>query len=259
MTEAQHKHGRRGAHIRTLPALVALVAFFCLAHTDASAQKRVTKEYPANANVRLFINNRSGTVTVEGWDKNKVKVSASLEHSSTRMLPQVSGDEIVIDIERENREDKGDVNFTIYVPPGSSVDIQIKRGNIIVRNVRGDLVRARISTEGDIELTGIRAQTVMAENTIGNILFDAELLNRGTYALNSMRGDIQLRISAESGFSLIATSPRTRNISIGGFADIGQFRYLNDNRQVKGKVGGGGATLNTTNNDGSIVIRPRTR
>ena len=259
MTEAQHKHGRRGAHVRTLPALLALVAFVLSASADAFAQKRVTKEYPAGANVRLFINNRSGTVTVEAWDKNKVKVSATLEHSSTRMLPQVSGDEIVIDIERENREDKGDVNFTIYVPPGSSVDVQIKRGNIVVRNVRGDLVRARISTEGDIELTGIRAQTVMAENTIGNIFFDAELLNGGTYALNSMRGDIQLRISAESGFSLIATSPRTRNISIGGFDDIGQFRYLNDNRQVKGKVGGGGATLNTTNNDGSIVIRPRTR
>ena len=259
MEEAQYKLQRRGALRRTLPALFALVALVAFSSDAARAQKRVTKEYPAAPNVRLFLNNRSGTVTVESWNKNKVKVSASLESSSMRVVPQVSDSDVSIDVERENREDKGDINFTIYVPVGSTVDIQTKRGNIIVRNIRGALVRARVSTEGDIELTGIRAQTVVAENTIGNILFDAELLDGGTYELKSMKGDIQLHISAESGFSLIATAPRTRNINLNGFAERGQFRFSSDNRQVKGKFGGGGAALNTTNNDGSIVIRPRTR
>lgn len=263
MSESQQQkkqnHAGRFARSRASLAFLAFVAFVATASVESVAQKRVTKEYPADANIRLFINNRSGTVTIEAWNKNRVKVSATLEHGSTRMIPQVSGSELSIDVERENREDKGDVNFTVYVPPGSSVDVQTRMGNIIIRNVRGDLVRARISTEGDIELTGIRARTVVAENTIGNILFDAELLNGGTYELSSMKGDIQLHISAESGFSLIATSPRTRNINLGGFANVGLFRYSSDNRQVKGKVGGGGAALNTTNNDGSIVIRPRTR
>ena len=151
---------------------------------------------------------------------------------------------MTIDVERENREDKGDVNFTIYVPAYSTVDIQTKRGNIIVRNVRGSVVRARVSTEGDIELTGIRSQMVVAENIMGNILFDAELLDGGTYELKSTQGDIQLRINADAGFRLTATAPRTRNIDVNGFAGRGQFEFFNDKRKVIGKVGNGGAKLN---------------
>ncbi|HEX5708121.1 MAG TPA: hypothetical protein VFX96_12540 [Pyrinomonadaceae bacterium] len=240
-------------------ALAAAFAALVLAASavDARAQRRMTKEYPAAPNVRLFLNNRSGSVTVEGWDKNRVKVTASMESGSTRVIPQVSGEGVTIDIERENREDTGDVNFTIQVPPESTVDIQTKMGNITVRNVRGSIVRARVSTEGDIELTGIRAQTVMAENIRGNILFDAELLNGGSYMLKSVEGDIQLRITAEAGFRLTAVAPRTRSIDLGGFAGRGQFEFFNDRRKVVGKVGDGGASLNMTNGRGSIVFMQR--
>lgn len=260
MEATRHIIGRCVARAlrRVAPALFALLVL-AFSSPVALAQKNFNKEYPTGPNVHLDLKNRSGLVTVEAWDKNKVKVTARMESSSTRMVPQVSGNDVSIDVARENPEDKGDVNFTIYVPANSTVDIHTRRGGIIVRNIRGAVVRARVSTEGDIELTGIRAQTVVAENTMGNILFDAELLNGGTYELRSMQGDIQLRIDAESGFSLIATAPRTRNINLGGFADRGQFKFSNDNRRVVGKVGGGGAALSTTNNDGSIVLIPRTR
>jgi hypothetical protein len=240
----------------------ALVAFafaaLCLASAGAArAQRRMTKEYPAAPNVRLFLNNRSGSVTVEAWDKNRVKVTASMESGSTRVVPQVTSDGVTIDVERENREDTGDVNFTVQVPPESTVDIQTKMGNITVRNIRGSIVRARVSTEGDIELTGIRAQTVMAENIRGNILFDAELLNGGSYMLKSVEGDIQLRVTADAGFRLTAVAPRTRNIDLGGFAGRGQFEFFNERRKVVGKVGDGGASLNMTNGRGSIVFMQR--
>lgn len=256
---ARDARARKGCVSRRAPSLLILLALFFLNSTDASAQRRMTKEYPAAPNVRLVLNNRSGTVEVVAWEKNKVKVTATMESSATRVLPQQSGDDLTIDIERENREDTGDVNFTIQVPSGSSVDIKTKRGNIIVRNIRGAAVLAKVSTEGDIELTGIRAQLVMAENIIGNILFDAELLNKGSYVLTSMKGDIQLRIDAEAGFNLTATAPRTRNINFNGFAGRGQFRSTDGDRRVVGKVGGGGALLNTSNGEGSIVLRPRTR
>jgi hypothetical protein len=119
------------------------------------------------------------------------------------------------------------------------------------------MVRAHVTSEGDIELTGIRAQTVMVENTVGNILFDAELLRGGTYVLNSTQGDITLRITAESGFRLMAVAPRTRNIDLNGFAQKGEFEFFNEKRKVVGKVGDGGALLNTTNGRGSIVFMPR--
>lgn len=238
--------------------VLALLFVFSLSSTvDTFAQKRFTREYATGSNIRLYLINRSGTVTVESWEKNKVKVSAEMESSAARMTPQVTADGVTINVAHENREDIGDINFDIKVPVNSTVDIQTKRGNITVRNVRGTIVRAIVSTEGDIELTGIRASTVMAENLIGNILFDAELLRSGTYELKSMQGDIQIRITAESGFRLIATAPRTRNINLGGFADRGHFEFFSDKRKVVGKVGDGGASLNTTNGRGSITFMQR--
>ena len=173
------------------------------------------------------------------------------------MSPEVNGDGFTIDVRRENRDDVGDIDFKIQVPVNSTVDISTMSGNITIRNVRGQMVRASVSTAGDIELTGIRALTVVAENTIGNILFDAELLRGGVYELKSTEGDIQIRISAESGFHLMAIAPRTRNINLNGFVGKGEFEYFNEKRKVVGKVGDGGAALSTTNGRGSIVFYPR--
>jgi hypothetical protein len=246
--------GRRPrAHALVLAALAALL----LAAPHASAQKRFSKDYPAPPNVRLYLHNRSGRIEVVGWEKNTVRVTATMESRSAKMLPEVSGDGMRIDVRRDNREDVGDVNFIIRVPFNSAVDISTMSGGVVIRNIRGEMVRAHVTSEGDIELTGIRAQTVMAENTVGNILFDAELLRGGTYVLNSTQGDITLRITAESGFRLTAVAPRTRNIDLNGFAQKGEFEFINEKRKVVGKVGDGGAVLNTTNGRGSIVFMPR--
>ena len=235
--------------------LLCVLAFAAPARTYA--QRRFSREYPAQPNVRLHLHNRSGTVEVVAWNKNRIRVSATMESPSAKLTPEAGGDGVSIDVRRENRDDVGDINFVIQVPPDTLVDITTLRGNITVRNVRGQMVRASVSTEGDIELTGIRACTVVAENTVGNILFDAELLRGCTYELKSTQGDIQLRITAESGFRLMAVAPRTRNIDLNGFADKGEFEYFNDKRKVVGKVGDGGAALSTTNGRGSIVFMPR--
>ncbi|HJQ30869.1 MAG TPA: hypothetical protein VJ866_01745 [Pyrinomonadaceae bacterium] len=236
---------------------VAALTLLTLHAPLVSAQKRMTREYPAQPNIKVQLLNRSGKIEVVAWEKNSVRVTATMESRSAKMEPEVSGDGVLIDVRRDNREDVGDVNFLIRVPFNSTVDISTMTGGIIIRNVHGQMVRAHVTSEGDIELTGIRAQTVMAENTVGNILFDAELLRGGTYVLNSTQGDIQLRITAEAGFRLMAVAPRTRNIDLNGFAGMGEFEFFNEKRKVVGKVGDGGASLSTTNGRGSIVFMPR--
>jgi hypothetical protein len=237
--------------------VLAALALLTFQAPAASAQKRMTREYPVQPNIRVQLLNRSGRIEVVAWEKNSVRVTATMESRSAKMEPEVDGDGVRIDVRRDNREDVGDVNFLIRVPANSTVDISTMTGGIIIRNVHGQMVRAHVTSEGDIELTGIRAQTVMAENTVGNILFDAELLRGGTYVLNSTQGDIQLRITAEAGFRLMAVAPRTRNIDLNGFAQMGEFEFFNEKRKVVGKVGDGGASLSTTNGRGSIVFMPR--
>lgn len=251
--------GARRASSRSRLAFCSLLLVFVAVFNSPSAfaQRRFTRDYPAQPNIRLQLLNRSGKIEVVAWDKNTVRVTATMESRSAKMEPEASADSVRIDVRRDNREDVGDINFLIRVPANSTVDISTMTGGIIIRNVHGHSVRAHVSSEGDIELTGIRAETVMAESTVGNILFDAELLRGGTYILNSTQGDITLRITAESGFRLTAVAPRTRSIDLNGFARLGEFEFVNEKRKVVGKVGDGGALLSTTNGRGSIVFMPR--
>jgi DUF4097 and DUF4098 domain-containing protein YvlB len=233
---------------------MSVVFFFVLA-APAAAQKRFSRTYPAGQNVRLALMNRSGTVTVEGWDRTDINISALLESPAANIVPQNLSGTIIINLVRDNqgRADVGIVNFTVRVPYYAMVDIETRIGNVNISNVRSGLVRAKISSEGDITLTNIGASAVSAENVIGDIFFDGEIQEGGTYRFSSTRGNINLRIPFNSSFRLVATAPSTRNISLGSFSG-GGMSYLGDGRRVIGRFGEGSATLSVTNQQGSIAF-----
>jgi len=238
--------------IKTTILTLSVVFFFASSSSSVFAQKKFSKVYPANKNVRLQLTNRAGTVTVEGWNKNEVKVSAFLEAPVASVVPLVSGGTISINVVKDNQDKNvGYVNFVVKVPYFSSVNIETRMGNLNVSNVSGALVRAHISSEGDITLTNISANAVSAENVIGDIFFDGEIQSSGNYRFTSMRGNINLRVPFTSSFRLVATAPSTRNISLGSFSNAG-LNFVSDGRRVVGKVGDGSATLTVTNQRGSI-------
>lgn len=234
--------------------LLTVVFFFVSSAADASAQRKFTRIYPASKNVRLQLTNRSGMVTVEGWDRAEVSISAVMEAPAANIEPRSLSGTIDINLVKDNqgRAEVGNVNFFIRVPFSSSVDIETRMGNLNVSNVRGGLVRAHISSEGDITLTNISADHVAAENVIGNIFFDGTVAASGSYRFTSTRGDINLRIPFNSSFKLIATAPSTRNISLGDFGNSGM--RFGDGRRVIGQVGDGSATISVTNQRGSIAF-----
>ncbi|MBK8146808.1 MAG: DUF4097 family beta strand repeat protein [Acidobacteria bacterium] len=242
------------AIIKTTIVLSVVFFFANAAAPELLAQKRFAKTYPAGKNVRLQLTNRSGTVTVEGWNKDQVQISAYLEAPAANIVPQSLSGTILINVVKDNqgRNEVGNVNFTVKVPFTSSVDIETRVGNLNVSNVRGGLVRANISSEGDITLTNIGANNVAAENVIGDIFFDGEIQSGGNYRFVSMRGNINVRIPFDSGFKLVATAPSTRNISLGAFS--GSMNVVSDGRRVIGKNGDGAATLTVTNQRGSIAL-----
>jgi hypothetical protein len=175
-----------------------------------------------------------------------------MDSPAARFNPEQSEDALVINVVNDNRGrgDFGDVNFQIWVPYSSTVEIVTRRGNIIVRDVGGTRVRAR-SFEGDIELTGIRAASVMAENTMGNITYDGEITSGGEYVFQSTQGDISISLPANAAFRLVATAPMTRNIALGPFPS-GGLSFIGEGRKVVGNIGEGGGSLTVTNLRGSI-------
>ena len=232
------------------------VVFFTLAgSSEVSAQQKYAKTYPASKNVRLQLTNRTGTVTVEGWNRSEVAISAYLEKPAANIVPQSLSGIIVINVVKDNqgRNEVGNVNLHIRVPYTSTVDIETIMGNLNVSNIQGNHIRAHISSEGDITLLNIGSAAVIAENGIGDIFFDGEIQRGGNYRFTSMRGRINLRIPFESSFKLVATAPSTRSIDLGSFSN-GNMNFVGNGRRIVGKVGDGSATLTATNQRGSITF-----
>lgn len=246
----------RANPVSTLAVLALLLSLSSLTY----AQKTLSKRYPTGKKVRVELKNISGTITVESWNRDEVKVSAIMESPTANFSPRLVGDGLVIDVMGDNRGrgDVGDVNFRIQVPINSSVDLETKRGDIRVANIRGGLVRAHVSSEGDIELTGIIASQVFAQNTIGNIFFDGEFSRGGTYQFQSTKGDISIRIPPDSAFRLVAAAPNKR-IELGQFWNS-NFKTVGEGQKYGkfvGDVGDGRSSVTVTNFQGSITFLRR--
>jgi DUF4097 and DUF4098 domain-containing protein YvlB len=220
------------------------------------AQQKLSKRYPAGKNVRIELRNISGTIVVESWNRDEIRLSATIESKNVHVVPKQLDQCLMVDVMSDNRgrSDVGDINFKLQVPVNSSVDLETRRGNISVANIRGGLVRAHVSSEGDIELTNITASHVVAQNVTGNIFFDGEFSRGGTYEFKSTKGDITIRIPGNSAFSLVAASP-ARKIALGDFWNNG-FK-TQDGRKYVGDVGDGRSSVSVTNFNGQITFLRR--
>jgi hypothetical protein len=252
-----------GEKMMKVRATILLAAVFILLSSMSAAvvlaqKKTFSRRYPASQTVRISLKNGYGTIEVQAWDRDEIKLSADMDSPSSRVVPEVSSDNIEINVLRDNRgkDDAGEVSFRLWVPVNSAVDIETRRGNITVRGVQGSSVRAHIFTSGDIELTGIRAGRVMAESVSGDIFFDGELRGGGKYEFKTYRGNINIRIPSDSEFHLVATAPSSRSITLGTFGSAGLKSY-GDGRQITGSVGSGSASLTISNFQGSIAFMRR--
>lgn len=233
--------------------LAALLVFLLVASsTTLLAQQRVSRHFPAGKNVRLELKNLSGTITVESWQRDEIKITAMMEAPAVHFNPRMTEAGLVIDIVGDNRGrgEVGDVNFKIQVPARSSVDLETRRGQIAVSNIQGELVRAHVWTSGDIQLSGVNASRVFASNTTGDIFFDGEFGSGGTYEFKSGQGTISLRLPANCGFRLVATAP-ARKISMGQFWNDG-MKLMGEGRKIIGDVGDGRASVTVTTYQGQI-------
>jgi len=239
-----------------LSALIVL-AVLGIGSTGVYAQRQVSKRFPTGKKVRLVLKNISGKVTVESWNRDEIKISATMESKSATVVPKQYGEGVMVDVIGDNRGrgDVGNVNFTIQVPVNSTVDIETIMGDISIANVRSDMVRAYVSSEGDINLIGINASEVYAQNTSGNIYFDGEVNRGGRYQFRSGKGDISIRIPANSSFDLVASAP-DRKLALGQFWNS-TFRTVGEGQKYSktiGDVNDGRAKVTIMNFHGGITF-----
>jgi hypothetical protein len=68
-------------------AVGAILAITAVSFSVA-AQQRLSRRYPAGQNVRIELRNISGTIVVESWNKNEIRLSATIESKGTTVTPR---------------------------------------------------------------------------------------------------------------------------------------------------------------------------
>ncbi len=157
-----------------------------------SAAEAINQSLDADAKGNVSIDVVRGTVTVVGWDQNKVAVEGQRDSESERFVFERNGNSIRIEDEVPNNLNRGEgTKITVKVPRGSSLHVDVVSADLNVRDIAGGSDLSTVS--GDLKLEKL-GHKVDAESVSGDI----ELRGAGKdVSVESVSGDIYSHITAE--------------------------------------------------------------
>jgi DUF4097 and DUF4098 domain-containing protein YvlB len=166
-------------------ALSALTLAALCAHADRSIQEQLAADPHGN----VEINNVSGSVDLQGWDKAQVEVTGTAGSDVERVA--VSGDPARVTVQvitRQNRfwGSEGSAHLIVHVPAKSSVTVTLVSADFSVSGLLGDLKLQSVSGEVKGEVGG----DVHAGSVSGNIHLKARSAKSVT--IKTVSGDITL-------------------------------------------------------------------
>jgi DUF4097 and DUF4098 domain-containing protein YvlB len=209
--------------------LLALSAPFLM------AGERFEKVFPITKNPCVMITNYTGIVTVRGWQRQEVKVIAANFTRNVEIDTELIGGKVKIAthvLDKLATAEKARVDYQIFVPEDSNLDIQTNMGTLEVENIRGkieiDAVEATVKVQGvsgylqarslgskltisnasgivqtntvsgDILFDHLQSNSVNANSTLGNISYDGEFISRGKYAFITNEGAILIHCAEQA-------------------------------------------------------------
>ncbi len=155
----------------------------------------VDKTIDAAADGHVDVSNIAGSVTVNGWSRDSVRVTGTLGKNVEELIFERDGDKILIKVKVPKRSNHSiRTNLNIDVPRGSSIDVGTVSANIEVSDVHGE--QSLHSVSGDVD-TSINGADVKAETVSGDV--DIEGRNSdGEVSGSSVSGDVTIaRASGE--------------------------------------------------------------
>ena len=219
-----------------------------LAISPAWAGERVDVTKSASATPTVAIENLAGSVKVSGWDRNEIKVSGVLGDDTEGL--DFSGGDDSFDIEVEIPDSYGrrhrdlDSDLEIWLPAGSSLDVETVSAGIRVSGVNGRLDLESVS--GEVIVDGAPTSADV-ETVSGNI----ELSGSETEAIaESVSGKIEL--SGVAGRVEAATVSGSVRVEAGGI-EQGEFEAVSGSVRITGALSPG-ARLSAESHSGSVVL-----
>ena len=231
---------------------VVLFIFFCFgtAASFCESPTRFERTYSPRGTAHLTISNVNGTIRIVGWDKKTISARA-FAASSVSIEDQVIGDDISISTKRNLRMAHAD--FEVSVPPETSISVKNYMGNIELRGINGHVSVASI--DSDVHLVAVSSPSVEVRVTSGDIFFDGDLREGGSYSLQTIKGDLDVTLPSGTPFNLNARA-LSENINLGAFIS----NLTGSSRGPKGVSGThlrGGPRLVLTTYAGRILLHKK--
>jgi len=209
MEKPRELHPAKSPAGRLLLALAALSLLLPAAALGNPDVKSVNETRPASADGRISVQNVAGSVTVEGWDRNELSVTGTIEEECTLEITG-SDDRIKVEVKwperhRRRRDHHEGSNITVKVPQRSELTVSTVSADISVSGTRGDADLESVS--GDVRIEGdspeVEAQTVSGdlrvlvpckqirlESVSGDVLLDGP---SGEAEISTVSGDVRVK------------------------------------------------------------------
>ena len=232
---------RRGTGLRA--AVLATLVFAAFGGERGLAQEKIDRRLALDPDAYVKVFTLAGEVVVEGWDRDSIAVSGSVERGRFDM--GAAGSSAKMFVSPDDEADPGAARLTVRLPRRATVWVKTQSASVDVRGVSG---------------------TVDVYSVTGDVRVSGEL--RQLYA-ESMGGDIDIEVVAGSvraknaGGSIIFTG-EARDLSLatvsGGISvmappvDRGRFETVTGDIEFDGGVSRGGS-IGFLTHSGAVRLR----
>lgn len=227
----------------------ALLALVCLAAAGSlQADTEISETRALAPDGRVTVENVSGQIEVQGWDRDQVEISGTLGDSVEEL--EISGSEQSLRVIVHNRQSRGrgpdDTDLVLRIPAGASLtavavsaDVEVEGldgGEMNVSSVSGDVTVSASATRvdlasvsGDVDFRG-RTGRLQAENVSGDLVLEGA---DGEIEVSTVSGDLRLEA---------------------GRVDRGRFESVSGDLELSLEVADGGR-LTLESMSGDAVLR----
>jgi DUF4097 and DUF4098 domain-containing protein YvlB len=243
--------------VAALAAAVVLV--FTVSDSAAKVYETIDQTIDFNSGGRFTIENVNGSITIETWDQEQVRIEAEKTASSQEALDDIeveisgSGGEVNVrtHFPRHNRRGESRaVEYHITLPVEADIDVETVNGKVEIYGVRGRQMKAE-TTNGSVEVEDIAGESDIS-TTNGSIKARYTDVFPGSYHFSTTNGSVTLDLPPGAGGELDA---RTVNGSI--TTDFPATVRSLSKRHLQGTFGGGGGFFEISTVNGSVRIRER--
>ena len=228
--------------------------------------ERFSQTYPLNANGRVSVSNVNGSVTIDTWDRNEVKLeyvktAENRERLATfqvRVDARADSFRVETDYDefrRDNRNSwnngKSEVQYTLTVPRNAVLnEIETVNGSVSIANAANSTKAS--SVNGQVRATNLRGAASLS-TVNGTVEADFDQLQAGSrISLNTVNGQANLVIPSDANATVKADTLNGSIVNDFGLP-VRKGEYVG--RDLHGRIGSGDVQIRLNSVNGTLSLK----